>query len=276
MYAETLRILKHSRPRFWLYLLGPVLVAGVAAQSSFYNYAWFWIFLLFTTVPANIFLYGVNDLFDRDTDKHNEKKTKKEAKAKYNDTGLILSVIASGILSLILFIFLPQKAMISFGLFIVLSIFYSAPPLRFKAKPFIDSFSNVLYILPGVALYTTLTGTHPVPLAIISGWAWTAAMHLFSAIPDIEPDKKAGLRTTAIVLGQRESLLFCSFLWAVSVISSWPLLPTVFNALSLLYPISALVPLYTKEVTKQYWLYPYINGLIGFALFLSIALPSIV
>ena len=38
-------------------------------------------------------------------------------------------------------------------------------------------------------------------------------MHLFSAIPDIECDRAAGITTTAVFLGRKRSLLLCLAFW---------------------------------------------------------------
>lgn len=277
MYTNQIRrLFTHSRPRFWLYLLGPVLVAGaVVGPNAFTTYT-FWAFFLFTTLPANLYLYGVNDLADRDTDKYNKKKEEKEAKAKKKDTLLRTSVYVSFVVPLLLLLFLSLEASIILLLYVFLATFYSLEPLRFKANPFIDSFSNVLYILPGVALYTELSQTLPSLLAVLGGWAWTAAMHLFSAIPDIEPDKKAGLTTTAVLLGERKSLVLCFTLWTIATGVAF-YFAEVLGILSLVYPLLTLLPLFDITVIdKQYWWYPYINGFLGFLLFWLLLLPRLI
>jgi hypothetical protein len=37
--------------------------------------------------------------------------------------------------------------------FLFFGIFYSAPPIRAKEIPFLDSFFNILYVFPGIAAY---------------------------------------------------------------------------------------------------------------------------
>ena len=59
-----------SRPRFWFYLAGPVVVGVAVAATSVDELfgstavALFAYFLL----PANVLLYGVNDIFDAEVD----------------------------------------------------------------------------------------------------------------------------------------------------------------------------------------------------------------
>lgn len=50
------------------------------------------------------------------------------------------------------------------------------------------------------------------------------AMHAYSAIPDIEPDAAAGLKTTAVVLRKQGTLLYCRLLRGIAAVLSLPLL----------------------------------------------------
>ena len=76
-------IIRISRPRFWMYVLGTFLVGMIASGNPF-DYQNSTIFRLvafsvFFTLPANLFIYGVNDIYDYQTDIHNDKKIKYEA-----------------------------------------------------------------------------------------------------------------------------------------------------------------------------------------------------
>jgi 4-hydroxybenzoate polyprenyltransferase len=102
-------IFKISRPRFWLYLAGPYLVgyaAGVHFIKDFLNLCFFVYFFFFLSI-ANIFLYGVNDLYDHDTDIKNERKGKDENLLSSSDNQLLKkAIILFFILSCIIFLFL--------------------------------------------------------------------------------------------------------------------------------------------------------------------------
>ncbi|MEF8937724.1 MAG: lycopene elongase, partial [Halovenus sp.] len=66
-----------SRPRFWFYLAGPVIVGvvyGASSQADLFTPLTVELFLYFL-IPANIFLYGINDIFDADIDQLNPKKS---------------------------------------------------------------------------------------------------------------------------------------------------------------------------------------------------------
>lgn len=75
--------------------------------------------------------------------------------------------------------------------FIVLGVGYSLKPLRFKSIPFLDSISNSFYIFPGVIGYMLAGGEILNRYAILGACARAMAMHAYSAVPDIEADKKA-------------------------------------------------------------------------------------
>ncbi len=74
------RVLRISRPRFWIYELGPYMI-GVLGAILITNQSRgvldFWTILLFGfyfLIPANIWIYGINDIYDYETDKLNPKK----------------------------------------------------------------------------------------------------------------------------------------------------------------------------------------------------------
>ena len=264
------RLLARSRPRFWLYLAGPVLVGlvyGVDATAALFDPLAVALFAYFL-VPANVLLYGVNDVFDADVDVHNPKKEGREVRYR-GERGLVVAVVASGLLGLALAMFLPPLAVAWLATFFFLAVEYSAPPLRFKTTPFLDSVSNGLYVLPGVVAYTAVTGGNPPLLAVVGGWLWTMGMHTFSAIPDIDPDRAAGITTTATVLGERLTFAYCGVVWAASAVAFWLLDPRA-GALLALYPaLVAVVALSRVGVDRAYWWFPGINGVVGMVLTLG-------
>ena len=71
MLGHYLRI---SRPRFWLYLLGPFLIGAIAADTANFFWPALAVFAFYFTFPANMLIYGVNDIFDYEADKHNPAK----------------------------------------------------------------------------------------------------------------------------------------------------------------------------------------------------------
>ena len=263
-------LLRLSRPRFWLYLAGPVAVGvAYAAESAAELFvpiavALFAYFLL----PANVFLYGVNDVFDADIDTENPKKEGREVR--YRGGRLVPALVAAtGLAGLAFVPFLPVAGVVAMLAFLFLALEYSAPPLRFKTTPLVDSISNGLYVLPGVIAYTALAGEAPPLAAVGGGWLWAMAMHTFSAIPDIEPDRKAGIETTATRLGEPWSYVYCGGCWLAAAAVFGTVHPFFFAALAV-YPVFVLLVAVTDlPVDRAYWWFPAINTVVGTVLTLA-------
>jgi lycopene elongase/hydratase (dihydrobisanhydrobacterioruberin-forming) len=271
------KLVKISRPRFWLYLGGTFGVGyalGAGGRGDFLNWQFFYM-LIYFLFPANIFLYGINDLFDWETDHLNIKKKSKEYSLIESDKKFLqISVLISILLSLPIFLYANSQSRIWIVLFLFLSFFYSAEPLRFKKSPILDFSSNFLYVVPGIVAYLQ----HSTELNIfilIASFCWTAAMHLFSAVPDIEPDSKAGIKTTAVVLGYDISLLLCNLFWFVFsfilISKSLAFIPT------LAYPLIPLLLLTKRSINinKVYWYFPVITGILGFIAFWYFMIPKL-
>ncbi|WP_137288927.1 prenyltransferase [Natronorubrum halophilum] len=257
-------LLTLSRPRFWFYLAGPVLV-GVAyaadTVSELFAPAAILLFGYFL-VPANVFLYGINDVYDREIDAANPKKDAKEAR--YGGQRVVpVAVTICALLPLVLVPFVPTAAWPWIAAFLLLGAAYSAPPIRFKTTPLLDSISNGLYITPAGAAYAAVAGSQPLLIAVLGGWLWAMGMHTFSAIPDIEPDRETGIETTATTLGERRTYAYCGGCWLASAVAFGALDPRL-GALMLVYPgLVAGIVTSSVAVDRAYWWFPAINTLVG-------------
>ncbi len=272
---------KISRFKFWIYLAGPYVVGyalGMEDWSAFLAPT-FALFLAYFFFPANLLLYGVNDYCDHDTDLENPKKMEKEHLLRRKEKRTLLALLTgTAVLSLVLIaLSRTYVEMAILGVFLLLSYAYSARPFRFKARPMLDFASNALYVLPGVLGYYQASGTLPLYLIVVGGLLHTSAMHLFSAIPDIEYDRAAGIKTTAVVLERKTSLLLVSAFWtglallAIYLTGYHPLAFVV-----IVYPILPLLALIKGEIdiNKLYWYLPYINTGLGGGLFTFLAITK--
>ena len=263
-------LLRLSRPRFWFYLAGPVVVGvayGAESLADLFAPIALALFVYFL-VPANVFLYGVNDVFDADIDETNPKKDDREVRYT-GDKATLAAVLASGLLALGFLPVLSAAALAALALFFFLAVEYSAPPLRFKTTPLFDSISNGLYVLPGVVAYTAIAGALPPLFAVLGGWCWTMGMHTFSAIPDIEPDRAAGIRTTATVLGERRTYYYCAACWLAAA-ASFAFVHAFFALLLLAYPLLVFaIARSPVAVERAYWWYPAVNTLVGMVMTLG-------
>ncbi len=275
---------KVSRVRFWLYLGGTYLIGYVIGITDLVQLTdpAFLLHLFFFMIPANIFLYGVNDISDRDTDIFNPKKDEKEYRAAEKDRrNLYILVVLSFLYGAFLVLF-SQPDLTAVGLFVswmLLSFFYSAKPMRFKALPILDFSSNFLYVIPALLAFYQASLTIPPLLPVFAAFMWTSAMHLFSAVPDIEADKRANLKTTAVVFGKNVSLALCLVFWTAFAtilvfVTPWN---APWNLMMWIYPA---IPLYllihpSASVERAYWWFPYYTGVFGMVLFLSVGLPPL-
>lgn len=263
-----------SRPRFWFYLFGPYIVGLVAGVENLNGLAdWRYIaFGFYFLLPANLLVYGINDIFDYETDRVNDKKSGYETIVGPERSRRLFVWIATLNLPFIILaaVLFNARSFLALQTFIFLSLFYSSPPIRAKTKPILDSAFNILYIMPGVFGYAITTGVLPPIELIIAGGLWTAAMHAYSAIPDIEADTKAGISTIATFFGGYGTLAICFGLYAAAAVISASHLgvtAALLGAAYLILMLASVQSLRTGRIFKLYKAFPMINVGAGFVLF---------
>ena len=210
------RLVHISRPVLWINTIGSGLVAVWLTGALFDLRAL--PVLLWLTLPFNLLIYGVNDIYDQDTDAANPRKGSIEgARIRQSEVRLIAWAVAIVNVPFLVFflVTLPPLANAAILLYVGVFVFYSAPPLRFKARPFLDSLSNAAYALPLVIVPLALGVTLVWPAAI-GLMAWSVAKHAFDAVQDIVEDRDAGIETTAVRLGARGTALWSGAWWIVS------------------------------------------------------------
>ena len=271
------RIIRISRPRFWVYLVGPFLIGSLLAhpwQTLFVSWE-FWVFFLYFLFPANFFVYGVNDLYDEETDKNNPKKYTQETlmdSQEYESIKILISIVIT-LGTLLTLYFYKTSTASTLILFFFFSFFYSASPIRAKALPFVDTLFNILYVLPGIFGFLLFQDVSLLSLPLIlASTFWCMAMHAYSAIPDQEADSNAHLHTTATVLGTHGTLLYCLALYVLAMILLWGAHVHLWYIL-LPYPLLMLHGVFfPNTIEKTYWWFPWINTSVGAFICLSLLL----
>jgi 4-hydroxybenzoate polyprenyltransferase len=212
------RLFHISRPVLWINTVGPATV-GMWLSGDL----WRWDFLpiaLWLTLPFNLLIYGVNDVFDQETDAKNPRKgTLEGARIEPGEMPHIWrGVLFTNLPLLIYFVlFLPFGATFWMLLYALLFVGYSAPPARFKARPYLDSLSNAAYAFPLVFVPLAHLAS-PVWPAAFGLMAWSAAKHTFDAVQDIDEDRKVGIETTAVRLGPRGVVIWSGFFWVLATV----------------------------------------------------------
>ncbi|GAA3712162.1 prenyltransferase [Microlunatus aurantiacus] len=267
--VSTLRaLIRVSRPRFWIYLLGPFMIA--LAATSLRPPVEVWLLGLYLTLPANLLIYGVNDLYDVDTDRLNPKKQDYENLLQPGQRrGLVVAILALNLPFLALVPFLPH-AWPWLLLFVLTGVGYSMPPVRAKSRPVLDAAFNILYVAPGIAAYATLSGGSPPWRVLLPALLWCMAMHAYSAVPDITADQEAGVPTVATLFGRRRTLLLCGAAYALAAVLVYPsvgLFAAVAGATYLVLIALSLRSQGPEQLFAVYRRFPVVNTVVGGAMF---------
>lgn len=269
-----------SRPRFWLYELGTFFIgvlAGATTQESFFDplilaFAFFFLF------PANLLIYGINDIFDYETDKLNPKKSGYEqVLPRDKHKKIYLAILITSLPFLVLSLTLPTATLICFLTFFFFAVFYSAKPIRAKTIPGFDSFFSAgHYVVTALFGYLLVGGQEINWWLILGGMAWAMAMHAYSAVPDIEADARAGLRTIATKLGKKPSILFCLFLYSLAGLVGLVFLGPLAIVLYLPYFFIMIRSIKSSEseLMRLYTYFPTINSIVGMTIFFKLLIQN--
>jgi 4-hydroxybenzoate polyprenyltransferase len=176
---------------------------------------------LFFLIPYNLMMYGINDVFDYESDIRNPRKGGVEGAItpkKYHPL-----IIQSSILSSLPFVILLISMGSPFSALALLSVIffvvaYSTKGLRFKEIPFLDSITSSLHFVgPLIYAYTLVGATPDAWLAALAFFAWGIGSQSFGAVQDVQPDREAGIKSIATVLGARRTIWFSASMYTLAV-----------------------------------------------------------
>jgi len=203
------RLLQTSRPAGWFIAWG-VLRVGMGyghVVESWRSTA----LQVVMTAPLCMWLFGWNDLADESSDAINPRKGSwlHGARLREEWRPLLRRVVWVSLLFPVALIgFLPLDAAICLTLTFALAWAYSMPPLRLKEVPLADGFASAgllfLVFSTGFCLGAPFGW---LPYATYAFLPSIAGVHLYAAVVDYDPDRKAGQRTTAVRLGERPTLI---------------------------------------------------------------------
>ncbi len=192
-----------ARPGFWLTSIWFYLLPCGAAWV--FHKPLFWLGLIYVTVPLGLLIYGLNDLADRETDRVNPRKGTFLFGARGGEEELRRLpwvVFLVQVPFLVLFYFsVGPKIFLWFLALLALIATYNWPRWGFKNRPWLDMLNQAGYLLVFV-LSSWLAGVPQLSwAAFLFGLLFAMHSHLLGQIMDVEPDKIAGRRSTAVVLG---------------------------------------------------------------------------
>ena len=177
---------------------------------------------LISSLLANVYIVGINQIYDVDIDKIN-KPYLPIAAGEISVKQAKILVVLSAILSLAISILVSFYLTIVVILGMLIGTAYSIPKTRFKTKPFLASFSIsfVRGVLGNIGLYlsyeSVLSFTRPnIGIVVIFLTIFilinSSVIAIFKDIPDIEGDKKYNIRTFSVRLGQQKIFSVSIFL----------------------------------------------------------------
>ncbi|MBC7725166.1 MAG: prenyltransferase [Burkholderiaceae bacterium] len=199
-----------SRPLSWVNTAFPFAAAYFMSTREIDL-----VFLLGTIyflIPYNLAMYGINDVFDYESDLRNPRKGGVEGALldpSVHRTTLIASVVTN-IPFLAYLIWVGSSAstfVLALSVFAVVA--YSAKGLRFKERPFLDSITSSTHFVSPALFGLVIAGASFTPglLAIlVSFFLWGIASHAFGAVQDIVADREGGISSIATVIGGRATV----------------------------------------------------------------------
>ncbi|GAA3211409.1 prenyltransferase [Microbacterium terregens] len=187
---------------------------------------------LFFLIPYNLAMYGINDVFDYESDLRNPRKGGTHgAVLDRRMHRITLWVAALACVPFVVFLVLAGNPwswlVLAVSLFFV--VFYSAPPLRLKEVPFADSATSSIHFFSPAVYGLVLAGatwTWQLAAVIFAFALWGIASHAFGAVQDVVADREAGISSIATARGARWTVWFSlvCYLGAglVMLVTPWP------------------------------------------------------
>ena len=224
------QLLGTSRPLSWINTAYPFAAAYLLAGGGID--AALLVGTVFFLVPYNLLMYGVNDVFDHESDLRNPRKGGAE--------GIVLDrrvhrttlwAAGLGTLPFVVALMVLGDAASGALLLVVLAavVGYSAPGIRLKERPGLDSLTSSIHFAGPAAFGLVLAGgpVGATSVAALSAFLlWGMASHALGAVQDIRPDREAGIGSIATVLGATRTVRLVLCLYAAAgalmLTTGWP------------------------------------------------------
>lgn len=207
-----------SRPVSWLNTAYPFAAGYFVLQPSVDLL--FIVGTLFFLIPYNLLMYGVNDVYDYESDIRNPRKGgmegAKSAKALHRPI-LIAATLTTVPFLIALLILGNPLANLTLAIVVFFVLAYSIKGLRFKEIPLLDSVTSSIHFVGPLVYALTLVGfeTEAWPL-LLAFFLWGMASHAFGAVQDIIADREGGLASIATILGAKRTVRFAAVLYLLS------------------------------------------------------------
>jgi len=232
---------------------------------------------IFFLVPYNLAMYGVNDVFDYESDLRNPRKG--GAHGAVLDRRMHRITLWAAALSCLPFVVYLVAVgsplswlVLAASLFFV--VFYSAPPLRLKERPFADSVTSSIHFFSPAVYGLVLAGatwTWQLAAIIVAFALWGIASHAFGAVQDVVADRAANISSIATSRGARWTVRFAIGCYAASGVvmlaSAWPgplAALLVVPYLVVVWPFRSVTDDTAETATRGWRRFLWVNQLAGF------------
>ncbi len=273
--AQLRAVLAASRPVSWINTAFPFVVVYLISGGQFDQI--FWAGLVYFLLPYNLLVYGVNDIYDYESDLKNPRKGGVEGSivAPNQRSILWIAIWVTNILALVwLGSLISLTGQIALAVTVFLALSYSVKGLRFKEIPLLDSINSACHFVAPVIFGYLVSPAGAINwLIVIAFMAWGMASHAMGAIQDIIPDRAGKIRSIATQWGTRRTIRFSFWLYILAaVVTGIVALPSSLLAGLLIglyalnagafmkYTSDAQSPKFRRAWTNFMWL----NGVIGF------------
>ncbi|MCU1550851.1 MAG: prenyltransferase [Glaciihabitans sp.] len=247
----TLRALVvSSRPLSWVNTAFPFaaayLVTGRHVDVTFV------VGTIYFLIPYNLAMYGINDVFDYESDLRNPRKGGVEGalldRTMHRTTLWGAAITNVPFLAYLVIVGSPLSSLVlAVSLFAVIA--YSAPGLRFKERPFLDSVTSSTHFVSPAVFGLVLAGAKFTPqlwAVLAAFFLWGVASHAFGAVQDVIADREGGISSIATVIGARPTARLSVVVYLAAGIlvlfSAWP------------GPLAAILALPYAASCAPYWM----------------------
>lgn len=243
------QLLVSSRPLSWINTAFPFGAAYLLTAGRL-DLA-FWVGTIFFLVPYNLAMYGINDVFDYESDLRNPRKGGVEGALldpRIHRTTLIAAAVSCAPFLVVLVGLGDPLSWLVLAISMFAVVAYSAKGLRFKEKPFLDSLtSSTHFVSPAVygLVLADATFTPQLWLILAAFFLWGIASHAFGAVQDVIADREGGISSIATVIGARATVRFAVISYVLAGLlllgTEWP------------GPLAALAAVPYAVSTAQWW-----------------------
>jgi len=221
MKSAAVKLFNVSRPISWINTAYPFAATYLVLGGGFD--ALFFIGTLFFLIPYNLLMYGINDVFDYESDIVNPRKKSIEGAVEaktFHPTILWSAAITTLPFGVAIILLSQTEAAAIFVGVLFFVVAYSLKWLRFKEKPFLDSITSSIHFVGPMVFAIAVTGFNPVawPFALAL-FLWGIASHAFGAVQDVIPDRAGNLSSIATIIGARATVWLSIVLYAAAVVA---------------------------------------------------------